>query len=214
METRFQNFPATLETGQIKKEMKRWYAARGNEEHWSTCEKDILATLSPWDYPARAFAPRPIKPAGGGQDRQVTANPVSSKPLARRTLRVADNQAFSLCVEPSFLEHNGGIVTCCFSQRYLLPGAVVKRSNSKSTIGIPIANRHPPQTRATHLKRLYRNCPPEMLGLALSARGSPDRVLTVSRNSSETPRPPKAAFTSGLATIRSERKTRSQLLLQ
>ena len=41
-----------------------------------------------------------------------------------------------LCVEPSFLEHNGGIVTCYFSQRYRSQ-AVVKRSNSKSTIEFP-----------------------------------------------------------------------------
>jgi hypothetical protein len=41
-----------------------------------------------------------------------------------------------LCAEPSFLEHNGGIVTCCFSQRYRSQ-AVVKRSNSKSTIEFP-----------------------------------------------------------------------------
>jgi hypothetical protein len=41
-----------------------------------------------------------------------------------------------LCVEPSLLEHNGGIVTCCFSQRYRSQ-AVVKRSNSKSTIEFP-----------------------------------------------------------------------------
>ena|ERR1700685_476111 len=41
-----------------------------------------------------------------------------------------------LCAEPSFLEHNGGIVTYCFSQRYRSQ-AVVKRSNSKSTIEFP-----------------------------------------------------------------------------
>ena len=38
-----------------------------------------------------------------------------------------------LCLEPSLLEHNGAIVTCCFSQRYRSQ-AVVKRSNSKSLL--------------------------------------------------------------------------------
>jgi hypothetical protein len=66
---------------------------------------------------------------------QVTGNPVSSKPLARRTLRVPTIRHF-LMLEPSLLEHNGGIVTCCFSQRYRSQ-AVVKRSNSKSTIEFP-----------------------------------------------------------------------------
>jgi hypothetical protein len=41
-----------------------------------------------------------------------------------------------LCLEPSLLEHNGAIVTCCFSQRYR-SHAVVERSNSKSTIEFP-----------------------------------------------------------------------------
>jgi hypothetical protein len=41
-----------------------------------------------------------------------------------------------LCVEPSLLEHNGAIVTCCFTQRYRSQ-AVVKRSNRKSPIEFP-----------------------------------------------------------------------------
>jgi hypothetical protein len=36
-----------------------------------------------------------------------------------------------LCIEPSLLEHNGAIVTSCFSQRYRFQ-AVVKRSSSKN----------------------------------------------------------------------------------
>jgi hypothetical protein len=67
-------------------------------------------------------------------ERQVTYNPVSSKPLARRC--ACRQSGIFLCAEPSFLEHNGGIVTCCFSQRYRSQ-AVVKRSNSKSTIEFP-----------------------------------------------------------------------------
>jgi hypothetical protein len=134
METRFQNFPATLETGQIKKEMKRWYAARGNEEHWSTCEKDILATLSPWTIL------RGVRPDRSNQPEGVRTGKLPQTPfqVSRwRGGRCACRQSgIFLCVEPSFLEHNGGIVTCCFSQRYRSQ-AVVKRSNSKSTIEFP-----------------------------------------------------------------------------
>ena len=60
---------------------------------------------------------------------------VSSKPLARRTVRVS-TPGYFLCVEPSLLEHNGAIVTRSFSQRRPSQ-AVVKRSNSKSTIEFP-----------------------------------------------------------------------------
>jgi hypothetical protein len=67
-------------------------------------------------------------------------------------------------------------VTCCFSQRYPSQ-AVVKRANSKIRLNSH-SKPHPPQTRATHLKRLYRDYPPEMPWLAALARGSPDRVLT------------------------------------
>jgi hypothetical protein len=71
-------------------------------------------------------------------------------------------------------------VTSCFPQRYRFQ-AVVKRSSSKSPIEFH-SKPHPPQTRATHLKRLYRNCPPEMLWLPDFASGNHDRVLTFCRN--------------------------------
>jgi hypothetical protein len=60
---------------------------------------------------------------------------VSSKPLARRTLRVSTGHF--LCVEPSLLKHNEAILTCSFSQRRRPSQAVVKRSNSTSTIEFP-----------------------------------------------------------------------------
>jgi hypothetical protein len=44
--------------------------------------------------------------------------------------------AIFLCLEPSLLEHNGAIVTCCFSQR-CRSRAVVERSNKQSTIEFP-----------------------------------------------------------------------------
>jgi hypothetical protein len=48
---------------------------------------------------------------------KLTESPVSSKPLARRTLRLPTIRRF-LVLRSFMLEHNGAIVTCCFSQRH------------------------------------------------------------------------------------------------
>ena len=73
--------------------------------------------------------------SGKRMDALLPVSSPQSRHLPRRAFQVSRSRGgryasrqsgIFLCVEPSLLEHNGAIVTCCFSQRHRSQ-AVVKR---------------------------------------------------------------------------------------
>jgi len=90
---------------------------------------------SPCEAEDGPSSPRTVTRVLSEGSRQASISPVQVS-RARGGRYACRQSGIFLCVEPSLLEHNGAIVTCCFSQRYRFQ-AVVKRSNSKSTIEFP-----------------------------------------------------------------------------